>query len=454
MKKSKLLIGAIAGLGLYSATAQELSIDAMIRPRFEYRHGFQDVIQDGAEPAAFVSQRSSLITKYSDSKITVLLDLQDVSVWGDRPQLSANDDPGNQTGFGVNRAWAQIGLGKGWATKVGRQFLSYDDQRIFGALGWQQQQRTHDAALLRYSKEGYKLDIGFAFNQETDGGNNTNTLFSNRGLGAPIFQYKAMQFLHASKKWDNFKGSFLFINNAFQNDPTTGDPTPGTTQRQTTGVYGDYSKNKFGFTFSSYYQFGEFGANDLSAFQGMVFGSYKPGSGAFKLLGLGAEILSGNDNGAPSNGTNNAFFPLFGTNHKFNGFQDFFFVGRHANNVGLIDVSAKAVLKTGAKSKLVGFAHYFSAAADTADDFDSYLGTSIDLVYIKGITPYANIKVGYSHSFLADDFANSRANNNPSDTQNWGWVMLTVNPNLFKWKKEDKSKAIDNEDPDPTDGKG
>jgi len=447
MKKSKLLLGTLAGLGFFSVSAQELSIDAMIRPRFEYRHGFIDPAVKDQEPAAFVSQRSSLITKYTDSKFTVLIDLQDVSIWGDRPQLAGNDDSVNQFGLGINRAWAQVELGKGWATKVGRQFLNYDDQRIFGALGWQQQQRTHDAALLRYKKEGYKLDIGFAFNQE--GRTNSNTIFTSRGPGAPVFQYKAMQFLHAHKSWENFKGSFLFINNSFQNIAETNagnDPTPGTSSRQTTGFYGKYTEGKFGLTGSAYYQFGQFTDNlDISAYQASIFGSYKPSEGAFKLLGIGAEILSGNDNNAPSNGETKAFFPLFGTNHKFNGYQDFFYVGRHANRVGLIDINAKAVLKTGAKSKLVSAIHYFNAAADLPGDADKYLGTALDFVFVQGINKYANLKIGYSHSFLSDDFLqlntqapgsdNSIPEGQEADVQNWGWVMLTINPNLFKWKK-------------------
>lgn len=431
--------------------AQELSIDAMIRPRFEYRHGFQDVAPDGAEPAAFVSQRSALLTKYSDSKITALLDLQDVSIWGDRPQLSGNDDAGNQFGFHLNRAWAEVKFGSGWSTKVGRQFLSYDDQRIFGALGWQQQQRTHDAALLKYTNESTKIDVGFAFNQ--NGRTNFNTRFQPSAVGRPLFQYKAMQFVHASSKFsESFKGSFLFINNTFQNTPENDDPTPGTYSRQTTGVFGDYNTSRFVLTGSFYYQFGQFtDAVDISAYQGSLFGGYKPESGALKLIGLGAEILSGNDGGAISEGETNAFFPLFGTNHKFNGFQDFFYVGRHANDVGLIDLHTKAVLKTGGKSKLIGFLHYFQGAADARSDEDDYLGTAIDLVFSQGITPYADIKIGYSQSFLNDDFANRRANfGRDLDTlpaveadsvQNWGWVMLTIKPNLFKWKKATTQKA-------------
>ncbi len=486
MKKSNLLIGALAGLGFFSVTAQELSIDAMIRPRFEYRHGFQDVLPKDAEGSSFVFQRSSLLVKYSDSKITTFLDLQDTSVWGDRSQLSTDDGSGSGRGFRVNRAWAQIGLGKGWATKVGRQFLSYDDQRILGALGWADQQRTHDAALLKYNKDGFKMDIGFAFNQ--NGPNNFNNVFTPSGAAQTVFQYKAMQFLHINKKFsDKFSGSFLFMSNQFQDSATTvvspaveavdaipavtttitddanvpqeiivteaveaveasdavtsTSSVPGVSSRQTTGIYGKYKDGKFGLDFSGYYQFGEIGSagTKVNAFDIAANATYKTGT---TLLGLGFEILSGND--LDSN-DQEAFFPLFGTNHKFNGYQDFFFVGRHANAEGLIDLNAKAVFKTGEKSKLVTKLHYFSTAAEGAV-YDGYIGTSVDLVYIQKINSYANVKVGYSQSFLNSDFADARASRGSNvaleadSVQNWGWVMLTINPNLFKWKKPVETK--------------
>lgn len=475
MKKSKLLISALAGLGLYSATAQELSIDALIRPRFEYRHGFQDVVPDGTEGSSTVFQRSSLLVKYSDAKITTFLDLQDISIWGDRAQLSTNNGDGNNKGFRVNRAWAQINLGKGWATKVGRQFLSYDDQRILGALGWLDQQRTHDAALLKYANNGLKLDVGFSFNQ--NGPNNFNNIFTPSGPAQPVFQYKAMQFLHLNKKFsDAFSGSFLFMSNQFQDSQTTVTPAveavpavtttitddngipqtvtitdaipasdrstttvsvPGTNSRQTTGIFGKYKEGKFGLDFSGYYQFGEIeigsAGTKISAYDVAANATYKAGS---TLLGLGVEVLSGNDLDSDDQ---EAFFPLFGTNHKFNGYQDFFYVGRHANAEGLVDINAKAVFKTGAKSKLVTALHYFSTAEDGAN-YDGYIGTAVDLVFVQKINAYSNVKVGYSQSFLDDDFADARAGGEADSVQNFGWVMLTIKPNIFKWKKPAETK--------------
>ena len=419
---------------IFQGNAQELSVDAMIRPRFEYRHGFQDVVPVDTEGSAFVSQRSALLIKYNDSKITTFLDLQSTSVWGDRPQLSTADNQGNG-GFRVNRAWAELSLGKGWSTKVGRQFISYDDQRILGALGWADQQRTHDAVLLRYKNSSLKLDIGGAFNQ--NGINNFDNVFQPSGAGQPLFQYKGMFYTHINNKFnDAFSGSFLFINNSFQSLAADGTAIDRFVSRQTTGVYGIYKKGAFGWDGSFYYQFGDFTENvDISAYQAMLNFTYKPGK---TLFGAGFEILSGND--ASTGDRTEAFFPLFGTNHKFNGFQDFFFVGRHANNGGLLDLNAKAVFKLAEKSTLLTKVHYFSGLEDAAFNGIAYesgaYGTSVDLVLTQKITPYAKLNVGYSHSFLNDEFADARAGGTAADIQNWGWVMLTVNPNLFKWKKD------------------
>ena len=429
MKNSKLLLSALAGLGLYSVSAQELSVDAMIRPRFEYRNGFIDAIAEDQEASAFVEQRSSLLLKYTDEKITTFLDIQSTNFWGDRAQLSPADD-----NLRVNQGWAEIKLGEGWSTKLGRMQLSYDDQRILGGLGWAQQQRTHDAALARYKSENFKADLGFAFNQNgaaSDAASATvGNSFTASGAGVGLFQYKAMQYLQLNGKIaEGFTGSFLFMNNTFET-VVDGAATETTFSKQTTGVYGKYKKEALGIEGSFYYQFGEANeATDLSAYQALLNVTYKTGS---TLLGIGGEILSGDD--ADSVGENEAFFPLFGTNHKFNGFQDFFYVGRHANNVGLIDLNAKAVFKTGPKSKVLTKLHYFSGASET-----DYLGTSLDVVYTQGITPYAIIKLGFSNSLLDDDFADARVRNSgeeASSIQSWGWIMLTVKPNLFKWKKE------------------
>ena len=59
--------------------AQEFTLDADIRPRFEYRHGFGSLFADNAEAAAFVTQRSRLNLGFKDEKLSLYFSVQDVS---------------------------------------------------------------------------------------------------------------------------------------------------------------------------------------------------------------------------------------------------------------------------------------------------------------------------------------------------------------------------------------
>ncbi|MCK8524342.1 alginate export family protein, partial [Aquimarina sp. D1M17] len=143
--KTRLLFSLFTFVMVINTIAQELSIDADIRPRFEYLNGFGSLIPDGVDAGTFVQQRSRLNFGYKQEKFSALVSVQDVSIWGDTPQIAATD--GNDS-FSLAQAWIDFKFGSGWSTKLGRQALSYDDQRIFGGLDWAMQGRFHDAALL------------------------------------------------------------------------------------------------------------------------------------------------------------------------------------------------------------------------------------------------------------------------------------------------------------------
>ena len=113
--------------------------------------------------------------------------------------------------------------------------------------------------------------------------------------------------------------------------------------------------------------------------------------------------------------------------------MDYFFVGNHANSVGLQDLYAKAVIKTGKSNSLLAKLHYFSAAEDIAGTDDKYLGTELDLVFTQKILPYATLKIGYSQMFAGDSMEVLKGVTDSSGLQNWGWAMLVVKPNFLKW---------------------
>ena len=123
----------------------------------------------------------------------VYFSVQDVSTWGDSKQLSIADE---NNSFSLFQAWLSYSFTENWSMKLGRQTLSYDDQRILGEVDWAMQGRFHDAAMLTYSRNRFNVDLAFAFNQETQ--KNMGSEYSLNGS----YSYKVMQMLHAKKSWE------------------------------------------------------------------------------------------------------------------------------------------------------------------------------------------------------------------------------------------------------------
>ena len=420
MKFIRTVLTLVLTFSLFNTFAQ-VKVDAELRPRFEYRHGFRTLFPDNADPAAFVSQRTRLNVNYKTEGYYFYVSLQDIRVWGDVPQLVSSDN----SGLFVHQAWAKIRLDDNFAIKLGRQEIIYDDSRIFGNVDWAQQARSHDAALLQYQSKNSRFDLGFAFNQ--DGESLTGTVLTTPNT------YKAFQYAWYHKDWTHFSTSFLLLNNGLQFIDAVNSDNNETRYSQTLGTRMKYNKGKFTLAGNYYYQFGnDVANNDLSASLLGLDVSYVVSKNT--KLGLGMEIISGNENGAPSNGKNKAFNPFYGTNHKFNGLMDYFYVGNHLNNVGLQDIYFSSNFKLNTKSNLLLAYHNFSAEENLTGTNSKQLGSELDMVYTYKIQKDITLKMGYSHLFPSEGMEILKGNFD-GNTNNWGWVMLVVKPSLFNGTK-------------------
>ena len=412
--KIRNLVVAILTLLTVQSYAQ-LTISGELRPRAEYRNGYKTLTPNDVDAALFVSQRTRLNTKFISKDYTFFISVQDVRVWGDVKQLNTSDN----NGLAVHEAWGKVKFSPNFAVKLGRQEIIYDDSRMFGNVGWAQQGRSHDAAIFKFGNKNYKLDLGVAYNQDSE------ALFDN--LYTVEGNYKAMQYAWYHKEWSKFKASFLFLNNGLQNIDAD-----EIRYSQTFGTHMKYkATNALSFNANVYLQSGKDVAdNDLSAYLlGLDLG-YK--ASAKVNLGVGFEIQSGNAYDGDAS-ENKAFTPFYGTNHKFNGFMDYFYVGNHANSVGLVDIYAKIGTKLGEKSSLTAFVHNFSAQADIAQDVEKQLGTEIDLVYSHKLNKDVTIGAGYSQ-MLASEGLEYLKNNSSGNGNNWAWLMVTIKPTLFSSK--------------------
>ncbi|MFV9551213.1 alginate export family protein [Algibacter sp. PT7-4] len=421
MKKQYVILGLIAFMIQF--TQAQFTLDGEFRPRTEYRNGFGSLIADNADAGFGISTRARLNAGYKTEAYKFYLSMQDVLVWGENRQILPYDQ---NNSFAIFQAWADINLGKGWSTKIGRQVLSYDDQRILGGLDWAQQGRNHDAALIKYKKDKFIFDLALAFNQDYSnptGFVSAGTAYNTTGF----FSYKTMQMLYLKQSWENLSGSLLVMNNGFQ-EFNVNSEADGVSNLQTIGTHLNYKKGAFGAAFNAFIQTGKRqGEVDVKGAHllGLDF-SYKasPKVG----LGAGVEIISGNDANAGETG---AFFPLYGTNHKFNGFMDYFYVGNHANSIGLVDIHVSANFILNNSSSLMIKALNFSGEQELASGEKS-LGTEIDLVYKKKFKGYALV-AGYSQMFVNDGMYELKGvtENAASNAQNWAWVMLVLKPKFI-----------------------
>ena len=420
--KLKFTLLTLLVLFTISSKAQ-FSIDGELRPRTEYRHGFGTLIAKDAEPGFGISTRARLNFGYKADAYEIFMSMQDVMVWGENRQILPKD---LNNSFAIFQAWAKIKLGENMSTKLGRQVLSYDDQRIMGGLDWAQQGRNHDAVLLKYKKDKFIFDAGFAFNQDYDnmtGFQSSDNTYSTTGF----FSYKTMQYGYLKNTWGDFSGSLLLLNNGFQNYDAF-DSQDGISNLQTFGVHLNYGKKALSVASNLYLQTGERqGEVDVKgAYLASLEFTLKTKSAV--KFGLGAEIISGNDGDAGETG---AFFPLYGTNHKFNGFMDYFYVGNHANSIGLVDIHASANINLSKKSSLLVKVLNFSGEQELPSGTKA-LGTELDIVYALKLNGFT-FKAGYSQMFESKGMYELKGLDKSlaANSQNWAWAMLVFKPKFL-----------------------
>jgi hypothetical protein len=424
----------VFGLLLGNQAFAQFSLSGEVRPRMEYLHGYSTLTDKDSDPAGFASQRTRINFNYSNERVKMGVSVQDVFLWGSQPQLFKTSNT-----LSVHQAWGQYFFTPSLSLKLGRQELSYDDERIFGASNWDQQGRSHDVALLRY--EGMlRIDVGAAFNQDRQHLNGAYYRLNN---------YKMMQFVWLNTDIvDNLNLSLLFLNNGYQREKDmlnegnvdNADEKKNTIFNQTLGGRIVATPGDFNIHAAGYYTMG----NDM---EDREISAYYIGLGVDYNLQkdwtftLGWEHLSGTDQKDmmenPDTYTNKSFNPFYGTSHKFNGFMDYFNAnGNWANSVGLNDIfTGFQYSKKKFEISLTG--HAFLTAADVVKDgnvdekMESYLGVEADLTLAYKLSKTSNVVVGYSQ-MIGSETLQAMKGGNKDACNNWAYVMFTFKPVFLK----------------------
>lgn len=433
------VLTAVSALAVFTTKAQ-MTLTGEIRPRFEYRHGYSSPIDTLQKSAQFIQQRSRLNFGYKSDKIKVGITLQDVRIWGSQSQLNAYD----VNTYGLHEGWAEYIFSKKLSMKIGRQELSYDDERIMGAVGWAQQARSHDAFVLKYADSTLTIHGGVSYNQ--DKVNNTSASYTTTS------SYKEMQYLWINKQIKSIKISLLGLNVGQQSSVATNS----TRYMTTAGTRVEYKTKPFFAGLNFYYQTGDDVASTKTGTPKKVNALLGGVDVAYTLkekltVGLGYEYISGQsktDTTRAYNDINHAFNPIFGTNHKFNGYMDYYYVSNHTNNVGLQDIIFRLNYKQKVWNVSLDF-HQFMTAANALDSkelaktgkykaLNSNLGSEIDLTLVYTLPGGVAITGGYSHYLTSNTLAtiknvkDYKGDGRTNLTSNWAYVMITFKPNFLK----------------------
>jgi hypothetical protein len=406
---------ALIGVFTVSLQAQQIGISAEVRPRFENKHGYKTLLNTNEEGSNFISQRTRLNFFFNQDNLKLGVSFQNVRVWGDVSTLSANDKANS-----LHEAWAEYAISDQFSLKFGRQEIVYDDSRIFGNVGWAQQARSHDALIAKIIlKDKSRLDLGFALNNDNQ--SEKDLLYSNAA------GYKTFQYAWYHTKIKNVGLSFLALNVGVEYLDFLNEQKINNTQ--TVGGRATFKVANIMFDGATYIQNALFDNTDVDAYY--LGGNAKIKASENYTLGLGFEYLSGKDMNDVTPGVK-SFNPVFGTNHKFNGWMDYFYVGNHLGNVGLVDFYATiAYKKDKFSAKLVP--HIFKSAADIYDGTSNVsrnLGTEIDFTIGYKISKNINFSAGHSNMFASSSMELLKGGSS-TENNSWTWLMFTFKPTLF-----------------------
>lgn len=423
-------IVAVIAIAQTAPAKGTFDIDGQILQRTELRQGYGALRKEDASPAFFIGQRSRVNANYSADRVDLKMSGQDIRIWGSTSQMKTSDNL-----FSIHEAWGRFRMLEHFYIKAGRQELAYDEHRFLGNVDWALQARAHDILLLQYERSPFSVHGGFAFNQERPG-------LTGHYYDRPA-QYKTAQFFWSNYSDNSFDVSTLFWNEGLQyiKEQPDGTFSEDINFVQTFGLTNlEYSAGHFLFRTFYHHQTGkDTTGHEVNAYNtGTNVNATFPVSEDHNLsITAGFEILSGQSQ-IENEETSHAFTPKYGTNHRFNGFMDYFYVGgRHLNSVGLQDYSLRIKYEFN-EGAFVGInGHYFMADAGIADEetpepdalMDDYLGTEVDLTAGMVLFGPLSLQAGYSQMFGSSSLE-ALHNGNHKKLNHWGYIALHYRPGM------------------------
>jgi hypothetical protein len=356
--------------------------------------------------------------------------------------------------FDLHQAYLTLGNAKEYpvSLRVGRQELSYGDERLVGASAWNNIGRVFDAGKVQFKGETFTVDAftGMLVIPNNNNFNvpNNDDWFSGLYATTKVVPKNSLDLYFLARNAG--KQSVYAFTGATLTAPMPRDIyTLGLRLKSNPDDFGnwDYTAELMG-------QFGHFNdprigatapnsltheafALSLTAGHTWRDNSWKP------RLALGYDFASGDSN--PTDGKHTTFENLFPTNHKFYGFMD------TVSLQNVHDVRLSASIKPHKKVNATLDYHNFWLA-NKGDNFytvsgasrggigstpgtgygrnttyGNYLGSELDLVISYNVCRDFAVQAGFGQFFVGKYIASTwSANGNGSADGTWGYLQATV----------------------------
>ncbi len=365
--------------------------------------------------------------------------------------------------FDLRQGYLEFGNAKAFplTLKVGRQLLSYGDERLIGAFDWNNIGRTFDAAKLRWEEKTWSVDAFASTVVVPERGSYNQSDFLNgnendrsQTFSGVYFNTTALSFqstdLYALHLHENTNpryqpaaiGDTDFFTLGFRMKSKPGafapQPVPASDGKEIAdgkSVPAPLPAKKpigFDYTFEAAFQTGEVRGLDLTAFAAHLDLGYTFDTSWRPRVALGYSFASGDGN--PLDQDIETFQNLFPTNHKFYGQADFF----SWQNIHDLELNLK-VAPVKSVTLRADFHAFFLASTDDAwyrangvtavrplnalaRNAGSYAGSEIDVLATWAVNKNVSIEAGYSHFFAGDYLSDTGA----SDDADFGYVQATI----------------------------
>jgi alginate export protein len=356
----------------------------------------------------------------------------------------------------LHQAYATVGNHKEFplSAKVGRQEMSYGEERLIGAFAWNNIGRVFDAAKVRWQNPWFGADflVGRVVIPEDERFNVAND-----------YDFLSGVYATSTKVPKNLLDVYFLARNASKKaiaaQPSPQAPQPSARDIYTFGFRLKSKPNEIGnwdYSLESAYQFGDFqdrrlGGDaaprlDHSAFMAVAQGGYTFAD-AWGTPRLGVEYAYGSGDSNPTDGDHETFENLFPTNHKFYGYMDFISLQNIQDVRGIFTIKPHPRLSVAVEGhgfwladthdnfyNVAGAPRGGTAATPTGNgygvnpNYSSFVGTELDVIAGYAITRFAQIEVGYGHFFVGDYIQQSLSD--PafgSEDANFVYVQGTIN---------------------------